>query len=325
MINNGVSSISDKYLLRGILTFVAIGFLLPGVFGVQPPRWFDDPPPLAVKDTKTSAQPTEEDAKKDTETKFGTDTGQTTVSTPKGLPNAGGAPSPTAADDTESLIITRAFIERIPDEHGQMAIAQQKESFINIVLPLILAANEEILTRRDSIMRAAERGDRSTLKKWAALYKLKVENQSNERLKTDILLRADVIPVGLALAQSIVESGWGTSRFARQGNALFGQWAWRKDAGLKPLEASNDRAVVRSFPNLLQSVRAYMHNLNTHQRYQEFRRHRAALSGGGDMGKANKLAEYLDGYAEIGTAYVVKLHTIMRVNKLDQYASAQLR
>jgi uncharacterized FlgJ-related protein len=68
-----------------------------------------------------------------------------------------------------------------------------------------------------------------------------------------------------------------------------------------------------------------MHNLNTHQRYQEFRRHRAALSGGGDMGKANKLAEYLDGYAEIGTAYVVKLHTIMRVNKLDQYASAQLR
>ena len=130
-----------------------------------------------------------------------------------------------------------------------------------MTLPLILAANEEIGMRRAAIKRAASANDRGALEKWAQLYRIDVGKQSAQDLRDDILLRADVIPVSLALAQAAVESGWGTSRFAVQGNALFGQWAWKESAGLKPLQASNDKAVVRSFPNLFGSVRAYMHNL----------------------------------------------------------------
>ena len=112
---------------------------------------------------------------------------------------------------------------------------------------------------------------------WARLYRVKSEGKSLEDLQRDLLQRADMVPVSLALAQAAIESGWGTSRFARQGNALFGQWAWQADAGLKPAEASNSRAVVRSFPNLFGSVRAYMHNLNTHSSYATFRERRTML------------------------------------------------
>ena len=130
--------------------------------------------------------------------------------------------------------------------------------------------------------------------------------------------------MGLALAQAAVESGWGTSRFARQGNALFGQWAWTDSAGMRPLAASNDHAVVRSFGSLLESVRAYMHNLNTHQNYKRFRDARYSLKPQAEEVKAIRLAAYLDSYAEIGQAYVKKLLAVMSSNNFDKYAEAKL-
>ena len=143
-------------------------------------------------------------------------------------------------------------------------------------------------------------------------------------LSERLLHRVDTIPVALALAQAAVESGWGTSRFAQQGNALFGQWAWTDSAGMRPLEASNKRAVVRSFGSLLESVRAYMHNLNTHQNYKRFRDARYHLKPQPEQAKASRLAAYLDSYAEIGQAYVKKLLAVMLSNDFDQYAQAKL-
>ena len=96
-------------------------------------------------------------------------------------------------------------------------------------------------------------------------------------------------------------------------------------AGLKPLQASNDRAVVRSFPNLFGSVRAYMHNLNTHQNYMDLRQARAELIDLDERGKGYVLAANLDRYAEIGMEYVDKLRTIIRINGLDKYATAKLK
>ena len=138
-------------------------------------------------------------------------------------------------------------------------------------------------------------------------------------------MRADFVPVSLALAQAAIESGWGTSRFALQGNALFGQWAWQKDAGLKPARASNSEAVVRSFPNLFGSVRAYMHNLNTHPRYATFRARRHLLRRRTQSDLGYQLSNFLDGYAEIGEVYVAKLKTLIRSNDLGQYEAARLR
>jgi len=223
------------------------------------------------------------------------------------------------------LLVARVFAKRIPLDHLELPTMEQKKSFIQMILPLILAANEEIAMRRVAIKRAASAGDRNALEKWARLYQINVDKKSTTVLKQHILLRADEIPVALALSQAAVESGWGTSRFALQGNALFGQWAWKASAGLKPLQASNNKAVVRSFPNLFGSVRAYMHNLNTHQSYTDMRQQRARLAEREERGKGYALAKNLNRYAEIGDEYVDKLRTIIRVNNLDQYATAKLQ
>ncbi len=133
-----------------------------------------------------------------------------------------------------------------------------------------------------------------------------------------------MIPVPIALAQAAIESGWGTSRFAIKGNALFGQWAWRDDAGLRPLTPTNDRAVVRSFGTLSGSVRAYIHNLNTHPYYENFRNARAALYDGPKEEKTKVLVKHLDRYAEIGAVYVTKLENLIRTNQFGRYALAYL-
>ena len=224
----------------------------------------------------------------------------------------------------EPLLVQRNFFTQIPDSHLAISGTAQKESFIRIVLPLILASNQEISKRREVIRRAFENDDRATLEKWAKLYEIDVTDQDNKALMTRLLERADTIPVALALAQAAVESGWGTSRFAIQGNALFGQWAWREQAGIRPLDASNDRAVVRSFGSLLGSVRAYMHNLNTHSHYQKFRKARSALRNRPKAGEARILAKYLDRYAEIGEAYVKKLEVLIRSNDFSRFALAYL-
>ena len=223
------------------------------------------------------------------------------------------------------VVVTRDFAKQIPESHVTLTVKRQKESFVGITLPLILAANEEISQRRKAIERAVMQGDQATVERWARLYRIETGDKPIADIERRLLLRADFVPVSLALAQAAIESGWGTSRFALQGNALFGQWAWQKDAGLKPARASNSEAVVRSFPNLFGSVRAYMHNLNTHPRYAAFRARRHLLRGRTQSDLGYQLSNFLDGYAEIGEVYVAKLKTLIRSNDLGQYEAARIR
>ena len=222
------------------------------------------------------------------------------------------------------LMVPRNFVRQIPTSHQSLSGSAQKASFLEIALPLILAGNEEIMRRRDAIARSNQNDDRVKLEKWAYLYDIKITDQDNNTLTKQLLGRADVVPVPIALAQAAIESGWGTSRFAIKGNALFGQWAWRDDAGLRPLSPTNDRAVVRSFGTLSGSVRAYMHNLNTHPYYEGFRNARAALHDGPEEKKTKVLVKHLDRYAEIGSAYVTKLENLIRINQFGRYALAYL-
>ena len=222
------------------------------------------------------------------------------------------------------LMVPRKFVRRIPTSHQLLSGSAQKDSFLKIALPLILAGNEEIMRRRDSISHSNQNDDRANLEKWAYLYDIKITDQDNTTLTRQLLERANVIPVPIALAQAAIESGWGTSRFAIKGNALFGQWAWRDDAGLRPLTPTNDRAVVRSFVTLSGSVRAYIHNLNTHPYYENFRNARAALHDVPREKKTKVLVKHLDRYAEIGPVYVTKLENLIRTNKFGRYALAYL-
>jgi Bax protein len=319
--------IENRHILWTALSMVAIGLIVPGGFGVKPPQWFHDRPPQDVAsvssveadraNTSTSvatpgvAPKAEDDLAADRTTKQAPEPAQTST----GQPNSG---------QVNLVTIPLKFARHIPAKHFELTGDAQKQSFIKLVLPLILAANDELLQRREAVKASVQANDRNKLDQWAVLYRIDSEHFDDFELAERLLRRVDTIPVALALAQAAVESGWGTSRFAQQGNALFGQWAWTESAGMRPLAASNERAVVRSFGSLLESVRAYMHNLNTHQNYKRFRDARYRLKPQTEAVKASRLATYLDSYAEIGQAYVKKLLAVMSSNNFDQYAEAKL-
>ena len=134
----------------------------------------------------------------------------------------------------------------------------------------------------------------------------------------------DEIPVSLALAQAAKETGWGTSRFAQEGNALFGQWTWEGE-GIKPSGAdTNSTHKVMKFKVLKASVRAYIRNLNTHRSYKSFRRERAEQRDNFEKFNSLELANHLDKYAETGKEYVKILKQIIKQNSLTDFDDAKI-
>ena len=326
--------IENRHILWTALSLVAIGLIVPGGFGIKPPQWLDDRQPqdvasvpasdLDADDLSTSAVISRETL----DVEDGLRPAQQALAPARSKPDQASpdqaSPDQASPDQASVVIVPSKFARHIPAKHFEMTGDAQKQSFINLVLPLILAANDELLQRREAVRAAVQAHDRDKLDQWAVLYRIEAEKLDDTGLAERLLRRVDTIPVALALAQAVVESGWGTSRFARQGNALFGQWAWTESAGIRPLAASNDRVVVRSFGSLLESVRAYMHNLNTHQNYKRFRDARYRLKPQTEAVKARRLAAYLDSYAEIGQAYVEKLLVIISSNNFNHYAEAKL-
>ena len=123
----------------------------------------------------------------------------------------------------------------------------------------------------------------------------------------------------MMLAQAVIESGWGMSRFAKKGNALFGQWTWDKSEGLKPNQSPNANFVVKSFKNLQHSVNSYILNLNTHPAYEKMRKYRKLMKDSDQTVKGTNIAKYLDKYAEIGYDYVLKVLSMIESNKFEKY------
>ena len=200
---------------------------------------------------------------------------------------------------------------------------KRKELFIQIVLPLILQENNNIKLDRARLFGIINKSNNTDVeKKW--LDKKYKQYGIPSRDLSILKIRMDEIPVSLALAQAAKETGWGTSRFAQEGNALFGQWTWSGE-GLKPKEAEKDEGhKVMKFNILQASVRAYQRNLNTHSSYRDFRLARAQLR---DLGKSLDsiiLSEHLDEYAETGNQYVDVLKKIITQNNLKDFDDAKL-
>ena len=220
--------------------------------------------------------------------------------------------------DGDGLLIKPVYLAKLPDLKP-LSVDQRKAQFVAVVLPLVLRANLELAERRQLVMDAAAANDGSKLMQWAELYRLKTDNKDMDEISAMLLKRIDLVPVSIALAQAAIESGWGTSRFAVQGNALYGQWAWSKDAGITPAKASREDAVVRSFTNLFDSVRAYMHNLNTHPVYEDFRAARA-----NKQTPSIALVKELINYSEEREVYITKLYALINRNNFQAYENAQL-
>ena len=216
------------------------------------------------------------------------------------------------------------YLTKLPKDLKTLGNTKEKrELFIKIILPLILDENEKIIEDRKKLFKILGKnfntvGERVWLKRRFKEYK--IEDQDLAKLK----MRMDIIPVSIAIAQAANESGWGTSRFALEGNALFGQWTWSKK-GISPKNKDpNQSHKILQFQILKASVRAYKNNLNTHNAYQEFRETRAKLKQKDGQINGLELTKYLKNYAAIGEKYVVILEDIIKNNSLTDFDQANL-
>jgi len=200
---------------------------------------------------------------------------------------------------------------------------KRKELFIQIILPLIIEENKNIKLDRKKLFKVLNKNKNSKEQKNWLEKKFKQYGVNNRDLFT-LKIRMDEIPVSLAIAQAAKETGWGTSRFALEGNALFGQWTWSGE-GIKPAGAEDDTThKVMKFKVLQASVKAYHRNLNTHSSYKDFRSTRAQLRDEEKPLDSVVLSEYLDKYAETGKEYVRILQQIIRQNKLTDFDDVKL-
>ena len=212
----------------------------------------------------------------------------------------------------------------LPNEMKSIESSGKRKSlFIKIILPLVLEENNRIIIDRKKLFSILNKNKNSKDEiKWLN-QKFKQYGVVNKDLAT-LKIRMDIIPVSLAIAQAAKETGWGTSRFAIEGNALFGQWTWSGE-GIKPAGADTDATYkVMKFNVLKASVRAYQRNLNTHSSYKKFRFVRAQLRDDNKKLDSLKLAEYLDNYAQTGTEYTKVLKQIIQQNQLRDFDEVKL-
>ena len=200
---------------------------------------------------------------------------------------------------------------------------KRKELFIKIVLPLIVKENNKIRIDRKRLFTILGKNSNTDIEKKWLEKKYKQYGVRQNDIST-LKIRMDEIPVSLAIAQAAKETGWGTSRFALKGNALFGQWTWSGD-GLKPRNAEKgEEHTVMKFHSLQLSVRAYLRNLNTHSSYKDLRRARTELRNRKKPLDSMILSEHLDKYAETGTEYIEVLKKIITQNNLKDFDEARL-
>jgi len=200
---------------------------------------------------------------------------------------------------------------------------KRKDLFIKIILPLIIKENNNIKLDRKKLFSILNKNKNTKEEKVWLNSKFKQYGVVNKDLST-LKVRMDEVTVSMAIAQAAKETGWGTSRFAQEGNALFGQWTWSGE-GIKPSEAGDDTThKVMKFNVLQASVRAYQRNLNTHLSYKDFRVARAELRDEGKKLDSMILSEYLNKYAETGKEYVKVLQQIIKQNNLIDFDDAKL-
>ena len=222
--------------------------------------------------------------------------------------------------------VANFFLAKFPEGISELDnIEQRKRIFIQILLPIVLSENEKIIADRrilTTIMnRKSFKKDADWLNEKFQQYKVK-----NNSVK-ELLVKMDIIPPSLAIAQAAYESGWGTSRFAIEGNALVGQWGWKEHKGMVPENRGEDeKHEVSKFNQIRYAVSAYKNNLNTHPFYEEFRIERAKQRSGRLSGSISgiKLIKHVHKYSIKGDDYVLGLKKIIEQNSLQDFDKANL-
>ena len=221
-------------------------------------------------------------------------------------------------------------VQSFPNDLAETRTEVKKSLFFRTLLPLVLAENARIEAQREDLMGAVE-GNRpearrvEILTQLAREYGVKTDPLADATART-LKARVDTVPPALALAQAAKESGWGTSRFALEGNNLFGEWTWDASQGMTPRNRNADADhFVRRFETLRLSVRSYLNNLNRHAAYERFRSLRTRARQAGRGMTPTQMAGGLEQYSERGMAYVDEVRAMITTNQLDRVmANARL-
>ena len=227
-------------------------------------------------------------------------------------------------DVRKNKLVKPVSLTLLPSEIKDIEnIKKRKNLFIQIILPLVIKENNNIKLDRKKLFSILNKSRNSKEEKNWIEKKFLQYGVINKDLST-LKVRMDEVPISLTIAQAAKETGWGTSRFAQEGNALFGQWTWSGE-GIKPAAADdNSTHKVMKFKVLQASVKAYQRNLNTHSSYRNFRSARAELREKKKELDSLILSKHLEKYAETGKEYIRILQQIIRQNKLTDFDDAKL-
>ena len=222
-------------------------------------------------------------------------------------------------------------LQAFPDDLAEQPVAQKKALFFQALLPLVVVENQRLETKRawlEGLLEQAPPSDADAQQLAYLLERYRVSGVEELTGQVRALLRhVDRVPVALVLAQAANESGWGSSRFVREANNLFGEWTWQADEGIAPLIRNADsRHYVRRFGSLEDSVRSYMYNINIGHAYQALREMRSRMRAQGQRPyDALTLATGLEGYSERGEEYVTEIQSMIRGNRLHRLGPLQLQ
>ncbi|RMF16015.1 MAG: hypothetical protein D6758_08720 [Gammaproteobacteria bacterium] len=215
----------------------------------------------------------------------------------------------------------------LPNFTAFKTVSERKRAFINFLLPLIDQANQNILAERREFLELKAKStltpvERERLHALARKYRVLFEPE-NPAFWEELLERVDTLPPSLILAQAAIESAWGTSRFAIQGNNLFGMWCFSPGCGLKPLAREDDKShEVRCYDSVLASIEDYLLNLNRHSRYAALRDQRKELRAANQPLSGLSLVQGLHGYSETGGTYIDTVASVIRHNRLERFDKA---
>ena len=220
-------------------------------------------------------------------------------------------------------VVKPIYFTRLPKDLNTIkSVKDKKETFLQILLPLVVAENKKIKEDREYLLKILKDNESVEGKKWLN-KKYKAYKVSDKNI-SELLKKIDIIPTSIALAQAAKESGWGTSRFALEGNAIYGQWTWNGD-GIEPLEKTkNQNHKILKFPLLRASVKAYINNLNTHAGYKNFRTKRSELRKQNKKLEGLELIHELENYAQTGKEYTRILEQIIKQNDLDELENVKI-
>lgn len=218
-------------------------------------------------------------------------------------------------------LVPNLYIRELPPDFSKITdIKRRKALFIKTILPLALAVNDRLKKYRDTLIELDQPDRTLTVQERQWVKSIAKLHKSPDQAPGKLLSKIGPLPVDLIIAQAAVESGWGTSRFATEGNALFGQWTWKKGGGIIPREREDGKTyAVKSYPSLIESVWDYAYNLNTSNSYQKFREARAQRIHDGLTLNAISLIKNLKNYSQKGDAYIATLREVIKQNNLATF------